>query len=176
MPIFLRRRPPSAQAYPAPARDRNWGESFPAYAVEGRGYLEGMSILLGVCIIFSILVQNWEIAAVYAAFVDLTLLAAYYARQADGPHRFARILCAVYFSTARNSTTRRAVRRYVRLPMLFFLGFLLFFAPRIRFPIGHHRPPLVDWRRLYSNTHWNYLRENQFFREPPPSAQPPEHP
>ena len=160
----------------APGRDRNWGESVPAYAVEGRGYLEGISGLLGLCIFYSILVQNWEIAAFYAALVDLTLLAAYYARRADCPHRFARILCAVYFSTARNSKTRRAVRRYVRLPVLFSLGFLLFFAPRIRFPIGHDRPPLVDWRRLYPSTNWDYLRENHFFREPPPAAIPPENP
>ena len=176
MPTLLRRRPPSAPAYPAPARDRNWGESFPAYAVEGRGYLEGLSVLLGLCIIFNILVQNWEIAACYAALVDLTLLAAYYARRADCPHRFARILCAVYFATARNSATRRAVRRHVRLPVLFILGFLLFFAPRIRLPLGHDRPPLVDWRRLYVDTNWDYLRENRFFREPPPAATPPENP
>ena len=159
-----------------PVRDRHWGESFPAYAVQGRGYLEGISVLLGLCILFSILVQNWEIAAVYAAFVDLTLLAAYYARRADGPHRFARILCAVYFSTARNSATRRAVRRHVRLPVLFFFGFLLFFSLRIRFPVGHDRPPLVDWHRLYGNTNWDYLRENHFFREPPPVPKPPESP
>ena len=159
--------------YQTPGRDRNWGESVPAYAVEGRGYLEGISVLLGLCIFYSILVQNWEIAAVYAALIDLTLLAAYYARKADCPHRFARILCAIYFSTARNSKTRRAVRRYVRLPVLFFLGFLLFFAPRIRLPLGHDRPPLVDWRRLYVDTNWDYLRENNFFREPPPDAKPP---
>ena len=159
-----------------PGRDRHWGESFPAYAVEGRGVLRAMACLLGICIAFQILVQNWEIAAVLAALVDLNLLAAHYARRAESPHRFARILCAVYFATVRNSSTRRAVRRYVRLPVLAFFGFLVFFALRIRFPVGHDRPTLVDWRRLYGDTNWDYLRENHFFREPPPAAIPPENP
>ena len=164
---------PPAQA---PCRDRNWGEHFPAYRADGCLALQAMCVPLGFALIFQILVQNWEIAAVYAALVDLTLLAAHYARRAECPHRFARILCAVYFSTVRNSSTRRAVRRYVRLSVLAFFGFLVFFALRIRFPVGHDRPPFIDWRRLYDDTNWDYLRENHFFREPPPDAPPPENP
>ena len=175
MPIILR-RPPSSFTRPIPDRDRNWGEHFPAYRADGRFALQAMCLPLGFALIFQILVQNWEIAAVLLALIDFTLLAAHYARRADCPHRFARILCAVYFATARNSATRRAVRRHVRLPVLFILGFLLFFAPRIRLPLGHDRPPLVDWRRLYGNTNWDYLREHHFFREPPPDLKPPEAP
>ena len=162
--------------YQTPGRDRNWGESVPAYAVEGRGYLEGISVLLGLCIFYSILVQNWEIAAVLMALIDFNLLAAHYARRAESPHRFARILCAIYFGAVRSARTGRVLRRHARLPTLFILGLLIFFAPRIRFPIGHDRPPLVDWRRLYGNTNWDYLREHHFFREPPPDLKPPEAP
>ena len=176
MPILLRRRLPSRPAISAPDRDRNWGEHFPAYRAEGITLLQAFTLPLGFCILMQILVQNWEIAAGLMAFVDFNLLAAHYARQAEAPHRFARILCAIYFATARNAATRRAVRRHVRLPVLFFFGFLLFFGLRIRFPIGHARPPLVDWRRLYPNTNWDYLRENRFFREPPPPSPSPDIP
>ena len=176
MPILLRRRSSSASAPPIPGRDRNWGERFPAYRAYGLPLLSGISFLLGIAILFQILVQNWEIAAVLLALIDFTLLAAHYARRAESPHRFARILCAVYFSAVRSARTGRVLRRYARLPTLFFLGFLIFFAPRIRFPVGHDRPPLVDWRRLYQDTNWDYLRENGFFRDPPPSAPLPDTP
>ena len=176
MPILLRRRSSSSSAPPIPGQDRNWGEHFPAYQADGRFTLQAMCIPLGFALLFQILVQNWEIAAVLMALIDFTLLAAQYARRAECPHRFARILCAVYFSTVRSARTGHPLRRYARVPVLFFLGFLIFFAPRIRFAIGHDRPPLVDWRRLYSDTYWDYLRENNFFRDPPPPVPPPDAP
>lgn len=173
MPSFLRRPPSVSFARQIPGRDRNWGERFPAYQAYGRFALQAMCIPLGLAILFQILVQNWEIAAILMAVVDFNLLAAHYARQAESPHRFAQILCAVYFGAVRSARTGRVLRRHARLPTLFFLGFLIFFAPRIRFPIGHDRPPLIDWRRLYPDTNWHYLRENNFFREPPAPVESP---
>ena len=155
-------------------RDRYLGQHVPAYRAEGIGVLQAFSIPLGLGILFQILVQNWEIAVIFTALMTLNLLAAHGARRAECPNRPAWILCAIYFSTIRSSRTGRARRRSVRLPVLFFFGFLLFFSLRIRFPVGHGRPPLVDFRRLYTDTNWDYLRENHFFREPPPTAIPPE--
>ena len=176
MPILLRRRSSASSVPPIPGRDRNWGEHFPAYRAYGLPLLSGISFLLGIAILFQILVQNWEIAAILMAFIDGNLLAAQYARQVECPHRFARILCAVYFATVRSARTGRAIRRQLRLPILFFFGFLMFFALRLRFAVGHDRPPLVDPRCLYVNTYWDYLRENNFFREPPPPVPPPDAP
>ncbi|MGD9611387.1 MAG: hypothetical protein AB7V22_00620 [Kiritimatiellia bacterium] len=176
MPILLRRRLPSPRAISAPDRDRNWGRHLPAYRAEDLALLQALTIPLGFCVLMQILVQNWEIAAALMAFVDFNLLAAHDARQAEAPHRFARILCAIYFAAARHAATRRAVRRHVRLPVLFFFGFLLFFGLRIRFPLGHDRPSLVDWRRLYPSANWDYLRENNFFRGPPPAEKSPDLP
>ena len=176
MSIFLRRPPTTSFARPIADRDRNWGAHYPAYRAEGGLLLQALCLPLGFALIFQILVQNWEIAAVLLALIDFNLLAAHYARRAECPHRFARILCAVYFGAVRSARTGRVLRRHVRLPTLFFLGFLIFFAPRIRFPLGHDRPPLVDWRRLYQDTNWDYLRENNFFRDPPPPAAPPDPP
>ena len=173
MPSFLRRPPSISFTRPIPDRDRNWGEHFPVYQADGRLTLQAISLLLGFALLFQILVQNWEIAAVLMALIDFNLLAAHYARRAESPHRFARILCAIYFGAVRSARTGRVLRRHARLPTLCILGVLIFFAPRIRFPIGHDRPPLVDWRRLYQNTNWDYLRENNFFREPPAAAESP---
>ena len=155
------------------ARDRHLGEHLPSYVVENSFLLAGASFLLGVCVLFQILVQNWEIAAGFSALIVLNLLAVRYARRPECPHLPARILCAIGYVTLRSPATRRVIRRHVRLPLLFAYGILLYFALRLRFPIGHDRPPLVDWRRLYQNTNWDYLRENNFFREPPAAAESP---
>lgn len=173
MPILLHRRPSSSFARPTPDRDRNWGEHFPVYQADGRLTLQALCVPLGFALLFQILVQNWEIAAVLMALIDFNLLAAHYARRAEYPHGFARILCAVYFASIRSARTGRPLRRYVRVPLLFFFGFLIFFGLRIRFPIGHGRPPLVDWRRLNRSANWDYLRENNFFREPPAATESP---
>ena len=158
------------------ARDRHLGEHLPSYVVENSFLLAGASFLLGVCVLFQILVQNWEIAAGFSALIVLNLLAVRYARRPECPHLPARILCAIGYVTLRSPATRRVIRLHVRLPLLFAYGILLYFALRLRFPIGHDRPPLIDPRRLYSNTHWDWLREHRFFVDPPPPPAPPPAP
>ena len=162
----IRRAPSTAPALDA--RDRHLGERVPAYVVENSFLLIALSFLLGICVLFQILVQNLEIAAAFSALIVFNLLAVRYARRPDCPHRPARILCAICYSTLRNPATRRVIRRHARLPLLFAYSVLLYFALRLRFPIGHDRPPLIDPRRLYSNTHWDWLREQHFFLDPPP--------
>ena len=153
--------------------DRHLGEHVRAYSVEGRDFLLGISIALGIALPSQILIQNWEIAAVFLILICLNLLAARYARQAECPHILARILCAIFFHTLRNSVTRCAVRRYPRYSVLFFFGALLILALRSPFFMGHDRPPFVDPRIFSRSEFWGYLRENNFFRSPPP---PENHP
>ena len=154
-------------------RDRLLGQHVPAYVVENASLLVGFSLLLGVCVLFQILVQNWEIAAGFSALIAFNLLAVRYARRPECPHLAARILCAIGYATLRNPATRQVIRRHVRMPLLFAYGILLFFAIRLRVPVGHDRPPLIDPRRLNSNTHWDWLREHRFFLDPPPPPEPP---
>ena len=165
--------PDLINAGPPLDRDRHWGKHLTAYQADGIFTLQAICLLLGFAMLFQILVQNWEIAAVLMAIVGCNLLAAHYARQAECPHLFARILCAIYFGVVRSIHTGRVLRREVRTPALIFFGFLIFFALRIRSPIGHDRPALIDWRRLDRSANWDYLRENNFFREPPAAAESP---
>ena len=154
--------------------DRHLGEHVPAYAVEGQDFFLVLFIVLGISFGFQILMKNWEIASVLLILICLNLLAAHYARRAECPHVLARILCAIYFNTLRNSVTRCAVRRYPRYFVLFFFGALLLLSLRSPFFMGHHRKPYVDPRIFSRYEFWDYLRENNFFRDPPP---PPEsHP
>lgn len=156
---------------------RSWrpiGDRLPAYVADGPFELQFFSLFFVLGAAHQIVRQNWEMVAIGAAIFLLNLLAGRYAKRAEPPHRFGRILCAIYFATVRDSATRRPVRRRLRLSVLFALAPLLLFS---LWPLsfGHDRPPLVDPRIFSRSGHWDYLREHHFFRDPPPSAQPPEN-
>ena len=169
-------RPPlprTAHSASTPCRDRNFGHRFAAYRADERAVLQTFSFSISLCLLIHGLMQNWELVAFFAALLTLNLLAAHYARQAKASHRFARVLTRIYFSTIRHPATGQAVRRYVRLPLLAFLALLMFSSLRLRIPLGHDRPPLIDPRRLSNHSNWEYLRENHFFRpSPPPDPSP----
>lgn len=151
---------------------RNWrpiGEHVPVYAANGPFELQFFSLFFVLGAGLQIVAQNWEMVAIIAAIILLNLLAARYAKRTEPPHRFGRILCAIYFATVRDSATRRPVRRRLRLSVLFAIAPVMFFS---LWPIsfGHDRPPLVDPRIFSRSGHWDYLREHHFFRDPPPPA------
>jgi hypothetical protein len=156
-----------------PNRDRNFGLRVPAFRADERVILQAFSLPISFCLLIHGLMQNWELVAFCVVLLTLNLLAAHYARREKAPHRFARVLTRVYFSTIRHPATGQAVRRHVRLPLLALLALLMFFSLRLRFPLGHDRPPLIDPRRLNNHSNWEYLRENHFFRpSPPPDPSP----
>jgi hypothetical protein len=154
---------------------RRIDEHIAPYAVEGIGELQVYAFLLFSILPVHILMQNWEVAAVLPLFIALNVLAAYYARKPECSSILGRFLCAVYFSTARSSSTHRPIIRTLRLPILF-AGVIL---PLLSFaPIVHHdRPPLVDPRLINwrSGGYWDYLREHDYFRDPSPPAQTPQN-
>lgn len=152
---------------------RGIGTKVAPYVVEGIDELLGFSFILFVCILPHILLQNWEKVALLLLMLILHLLATRVVRRQVIHGLPARFLCAMYFTTLRDPATHRPTRRILRLStLLAALGLYIFtFSPRA-FP--HHRPPLADPRIFSRSGHWDYLRENHFFRDPPPP--PPESP
>lgn len=166
--------PESGQSAPLPSnRDRHLGEHLPAYRAEDREVLHLVSVFMGMTVAFLCLMRAWECAVFVAALIALNLLAAHYSRQAICPHRFARFLCAVYFSSVRNSKTRQVCRRYLRQLFLPALAAVVILAVGTYYRIGNPRPPMVDPRWFSRHAFWDVLRENNFFRDPPP---PPTNP
>ena len=161
--------PESSHSAPLPTnRDRHLGEHLPASRAEDREVLQLVSVFMGMVGAFLCLMRAWECAVFVAALIGLNLLAAHYARQAVCPHRFARILCAVYFSSIRKPKTQQVIRRYLRLFFLQALAIVVLVAVGTYQRIGKPRPPMVDLRMFSRHAFWDYLRENDFFRDPPP--------
>lgn len=132
-----------------PNRDRNFGLRVPAFRADERVILQAFSLPISFCLLIHGLMQNWELVAFCVVLLTLNLLAAHYARREKAPHRFARVLTRVYFSTIRHPATGQAVRRHVRLPLLALLALLMFFSLRLRFPprprpTPAHRSPPVE--------------------------------
>ena len=164
------RLPESGQSAPLPSnRDRHLGEHLPAYREEDREVLHLVSVFMGMAVAFLCLMRAWECAGFVAALIALNLLAAHYSRQAICPHRFARFLCAVYFSSIRNPKTQQVCRRYLRLFFLPALAAVVILAVGTYYCIGKPRPPMVDPRWFSRHAFWDVLRENNFFRDPPPT-------
>ena len=163
------RLPESGHSAPLPSsHDRHLGEHLPAYRAEDREVLHLVSVFMGMAAAFLCLMRAWECAAFVAALIALNLLAAHYSRQAIGPHRFARFLCAVYFSSIRNPKTHQVHRRFLRLFFLPTLAAVVILAVGTYYRIGKPRPPMVDPRWFSRHAFWDVLRENNFFRDPPP--------
>jgi|GEM_PF-3658307 pimeloyl-ACP methyl ester carboxylesterase len=168
------RLPESGQSAPLPSnRDRHLGEHLPAYRAEDRDVLHLVSVSMGMAVAFLCLMRAWECAVFVAALIALNLLAAHYSRQAICPHLFARIVCAVYFSSIRNPKTHQVHRRFLRLFFLPALAAVVLLAVGTYYRIGKPRPPMVDPRWFSRHAFWDVLRENNFFRDPPP---PPANP
>lgn len=146
---------------------RRIGRQVAPYVVEGIDELLAFSFILFISTLPHILLQNWEKVAVLVLMIILQLLAVHAVRQQIIPGRPARLLCAIYFSTLQDPATRRPSRRILRLSILLASLALFIFTcfPRV-FP--HHRPPLADPRIFSRSGHWDVLRENHFFRDPPP--------
>ena len=151
-------RPPLPAINPAPPFQtpfsRPLGQHVGNYALVGAFELQTYSFFLLVFIPIHILLQNWEMVGLLFPIIALNLVAVRLARRPESPGRWTRLLCAFYFATTRDSTTRKPVLRTLRLPILLAGAALplLSFAPIA----PHHRPPLVDMR---------YLDKNGFFRE-----------
>ena len=168
------RLPESGQSTPLPSnRDRHLGEHLPAYREEDREVLHLVSVFMGVAAAFLCLMRAWECAGFVAALIALNLLAAHYSQRAACPHLFARIVCTVYFSSIRNPKTQQVCRRYLRLFFLPALAAVVILAVGTYYRIGNPRPPMVDPRWFSRHAFWDVLRENNFFRDPPP---PPANP
>ena len=152
---------------------RHLDEHLPAFAVDGAEDLQAVSLFFAVTLIFHVLNQDWEIVAVIIGFIVVNSLVVFLARRPQISGRLPRLLCGIFFRTQRRTASRQPFRRSLRFGVLFAaLGFMaLSFTP---LAVRHHRPPLVDPRLLSRTGYLDYLREHNFFRDPPPSA--PAHP
>lgn len=146
------------------------GEHIPAYRTEGVFELRFISFFLGLYGAYLCLMRAWECAAFIGLLVLLNLLAAHYARRPACPHRAARILCAVYFSSVPHPETRQVTRRNLRLLVWPALLVAIFLAMAVYGAWGKPRTPMVDPRIFDRSEYWDYLRENNFFRDPPAPA------
>ena len=151
-------------------RDRNLEKHLAAYKAEDIVELHAISLLIGLYGTYLCLMRAWEVAAFIGLLVLLNSLAAHYARRPVCPHRAARILCTVYFSSFRHPETRHVARRQLRLIIWPALLVAIFLAMQAYGAWGKPRPPMVNPRVFDRSGYWDYLRENNFFRDPPPPA------
>ncbi len=151
-------------------RDRHLDEHLAAYRPEGVFELQFISFFLGLYGAYLCLMRAWECAAFIGLLVLLNVLAAHYARRPACPHRAARILCAVYFSSVHHPETRHVTRRNLRLLVWPALLVAIFLAMAVYGARGRPRTPMVDPRIFDRSGYWDYLRENNFFRDPPAPA------
>lgn len=156
-----------SELYPS-NRDRHLGDHLPAYRAEDREVLHLVSVFMGMAVAFLCLMRAWECAGFVAALIALNLLAAHYSQRAACPHLFAQIVCVVYFSSIRNPKTHQVHRRFLRLIFLPTLAAVVILAVGTYYRIGKPRPPMVDPRWFSRDAFWDVLRENNFFRDPPP--------
>ena len=67
--------------------------------------------------------HGWQ-GSLMLLFATSFLLATYYAKRPRIQHRLAKVLCALFFVTFRNSTTRRITYRYLRTSATFAVSIL----------------------------------------------------
>ena len=149
---------------------RRIGEHVAPYAADGTEDLQAIAFIYSVVMLFHVVRQNWETVAAFLLIIVLNLLSSFLAQRPELTNRPARWLCGLHFRTLRDSAAGRPIRRFLGPTALFVLIGLIFlsFTPAAN---RHHRPPLVDPRMLSKSGCWDYLRENNYFRDPPPAAQ-----
>ena len=148
---------------------RRFGARRAPYAADGAEDLQAFAFIYSVVLLIHVVHRNWEVIAAFLLIIALNLWAAFLARRAELSNRPARWLCGLYFRSLHDAATGRPVRRTLRPAVLFALIGLAFlsFTPAVN---RHHRPPLVDPRLLSRSACWDYLREHDYFRTPPPPA------
>ena len=83
--------------------------------------------------LLKLLVWHWWQGSLMLLFAASFLMAAYYAKRPRITHRFANILCALFFVTFRDAANQRPPRRFLRLSVAFavsILSVLLFVWPK----------------------------------------------
>ena len=71
-----------------------------------------------------LLAWHWWQGSLMLLFAASFLLATYYAKRPRIQHRLAKVLCALFFVTFRNSTTQRITYRYLRTSATFAVSIL----------------------------------------------------
>lgn len=83
-------------------------------------------IMFGVILagLLKLLMWHWWQGSLILFFATSFLLATYYAKRPRIQHRFANVLCALFFVTFRDSQTHRVAYRYIRNSATFAISIL----------------------------------------------------